>query len=346
MTNGNYNELRGLLDEVDDILVRTGVLTQGRGLDLVEKLRARGKEQARLASRACEMRDRMGQNFLTVRASIEFSNHCRQKCSFCGMNKLNKQLERYRMTYEHLARVIDDVAELGITDLHLASGEDWVYETDDLDRVIKHAVAAGLEVTLVTGQRKLDDYQSWRASGATRYILKVETTNNTLFQAARTGTQLRERIAHLLFLRSLGYKIGTGIICGLPGQSLEDLARDVCFLSCFAPDMASVSRFLPNEQSLLAGEMEGDPDVTVNFISLIRLEVKRPELRIPAGTTLGRRQVDAILHGANVVSLHVTPSEYADLYSADRIKERHLTQMSALKQLSEETGLGLRFKVT
>lgn len=344
MSQDNKNQLGTFLEESDDVLVAARDRAKNRRADLVEKLIARGKEQEDLASQARETLKRAGQNYLIVRASVEFSSHCRQKCSFCGMNKLNKELERYRMSFEHLARVIDDVAALGITDLHLASGEDWAYETGQLERVIRYAVGAGLEVTLVTGHRKLADYEAWRTAGAARYILKVETTSEVLFKAARTGTQLRERIAHLLFLRSLGYKIGTGVICGLPGQTPEDLAVDLCFLSCFMPDMASVSRFLPNQQSLLAGQPEGDPDLTVNFISLTRLEVSRHELRIPAGTTLGRRQGDAILHGANVVSLHVTPSEYVDLYSADRVRERHLTTMNGLLQLSKETGLPLRFR--
>lgn len=326
------------LDAADEIVAQSAQLAVDRRERYVERLSVRGKPQEELAREAREARDQNVGTSLIVRASYEISNHCRQKCSFCGMNALNRQLPRYRFSFDDMEQVIGDLNDMGITDLHLASGEDWAMHAETLERVIKRAVAANLEVTLVTGHRPLEDYRRWWEAGAGRYILKVETTNPVLFKAARLGTELRTRVAHLLFLRAIGFKIGTGIICGLPGQTVEDLAGDLCFLRRMEPDMASVSRFLPNQQSVFAAAPEGDPDLTLNFISLIRLEVRVPDLRIPAGTTLGRRQVDAINHGANVVSLHVTPTEVAELYSADKVRTRHLTQMDMIMRLAEESG--------
>jgi biotin synthase len=343
VTAGDRQLLKQFLEEAVTILEESA-----RSTDLAHsyerRLRARGEEQAALAEEARRVRDALGESRLIVRGSLEFSNHCSQACSFCGMTRHNRELPRYRMTFDQIATVIDGLAELGVTDLHLASGEDHQFLTQTMVAVIKKAVDVGLEVTLVVGHRPVADYEVWRDAGASRYILKVETTNPSLFDAARVGTHLQTRVGHLLLLRKLGYRVGTGVICGLPLQTPADLARDLVFLKRLDPDMASVSRFLPNPGSRYHGESEGDPDLTLNLISLARIEIQRSNLRIPAGTTLGRRQSDAVLHGANVASIHVTPPEYAELYSADRIHERNLTQLETLRMIAAETGLPLALR--
>ncbi|MDD4616011.1 MAG: radical SAM protein [Alphaproteobacteria bacterium] len=269
---------------------------------LREQLNARGEKQAILARTARDTREKTGDNYLVVRASIEFSNYCRQICSYCGMAATNSTLQRYRLNSSQMCKIIQEVSSLGVTDLHLASGEDRSFKAVELVPVIAEAVSAGMEVTLVNGQRSIGDYALWKDAGASRYILKVETTNPEVFKDAKPGADLTQRVSHLLYLRELGFKIGSGVISGLPGQTVDDLVGDLIFLKELKPDMNSVSRFLPNSQSRYANASEGDPDTALNFLSLLRIEMSRPGLRIPAGTSLGRRQIDAFDHGANVVS--------------------------------------------
>jgi len=309
---------------------------------LQKQLTSRGAEQDALAREARTARAASGDDYLVVRASVEFSNYCKRTCAYCGMAATNKVLQRYRVEPDKLKHIVKDVSSLGVTDLHLASGEDPAFKAETLVPVIQAAVAAGMEVTLVLGQRHANDYMLWKKAGASRYILKVETTRADLFKDAKPGTTLVERISHLLYLRQLGYKIGSGVIAGLPGQSTYDLASDLLFLKALKPDMSSVSRFVPNSQSRYANAQEGDPDTALNFLSLLRVEMSRPGLRIPAGTSLGRRQIDAINHGANVVSLHVTPTEYADLYSSYRAENRVSTKMETIRRFAQETGMPLR----
>lgn len=307
-----------------------------------EKISAQGQDQQNLAQEARDTREKTVGNGLIVRASLEFSNKCRQQCGFCAMKASNRELERYALTPDQMTTIISDVYGLGVRNLHLASGEDWSYKATDLAGPISIAVNQGMDVTLVTSHRPLPDYQTFRDAQAHRYILKVETTNETLFADARMGTELETRLSHLLHLRDLGFKIGTGIICGLPDQTVDDLAGDILFLKELCPDMASVSRFQPNPDSRYANHREGNPDTTVNFLSLMRTEISTPGLRIPASTTLGPRQESALAHGANVVSLHVTPENVADRYSADRIGARELTRsLEKVRYLAAKTNMTL-----
>lgn len=310
---------------------------------LKEKLLARGADQEDLALDARKARVETGENSLLVRACLEFSNYCRQTCSFCGMAAYNREIPRYRMSVDQIDAVVDSVTTLGVYNINLGSGEDWAFRADTLATVLRKASGRGMDITLVTSQRRTaDDYKLWRDAGANRYVLKVETTDPKIVSEARPKTSLLTRVSHLLCLRDIGFKIGSGIICGLPNQTIDHLVDDLLFLKALKPDMASVSRFLPNNQSRYAQKSEGDHDTTLNFLSLMRTELSAPGLRIQASTTLGRRQSDSINHGANIVSLHVTPDEFAQLYSADRIKERHMTKIEAIRALSRETGLPLR----
>lgn len=309
--------------------------------DLKQKLLSKGIEQKKLAKQACEIRAINEQDKLIIRASLEFSNVCRQRCTFCGMSANNKTLKRYRLTETEISNIINNVSSIGIENLHLASGEDWGFKVGLLSKIAALGAEKNMDITLVTSHRKISDYKILKNAGATRYILKVETTNPKIFQDARTGTHLPTRIAHLLYLRDIGFKIGSGIICGLPNQTVDDMVNDLLFLKELNPDMASVSRFLPNVHSGYSKENEGDPDITLNFLSLLRIELPNKQLRIPAGTTLDHRQIDAINHGANIISFHVTPEEYAELYSADQIKERNLIQLAEINNLSISSGVPL-----
>ena len=305
-----------------------------------ERLLAAGADQRALATEAGKARERTVGNVLIVRASLEFSNRCRQECSFCAMKASNTALARYALDKTQMTAVIESVHQVGIRNLHLASGEDWAYRAEDLEPTLNEAMNRGIETTMATSHRRLPDYEAFWRAGARRYILKVETTNPTLFADARMGTILETRLAHLLHLRDLGFKIGSGIICGLPGQGIDDLAGDILFMKELGPDMASVSRFQPNPDSRYGVYSEGDIDTTLNVASLMRIEISTVGLRIPATTTLGPRQGEALMHGANVVSLHVTPEDVADRYSADRIGERRLTRsLDSIRKMSQETGM-------
>ena len=62
-----------------------------------------------------------------LRAIIEFSNICKRQCIYCGLNRDNKELPRFRMTPEEIVETARAAVEAGYRTIVLQSGEDpWL----------------------------------------------------------------------------------------------------------------------------------------------------------------------------------------------------------------------------
>ena len=67
-------------------------------------------------------------NYVDIRAILEFSNICRRKCVYCGLNCRNQALHRYRMTPDEIVDAASAAARAGYRTLVMQSGEDpWLY---------------------------------------------------------------------------------------------------------------------------------------------------------------------------------------------------------------------------
>ncbi len=113
-------------------------------------------------------------------------------------------------------------------------------------------------MTLSLGELDPADPQAWREAGADRYLLQFETSDTLLFSAVhppRDGKEVR-RSRWVRFLKDLGYDVGTGILVGLPGRSLESLAGDLELLAALDPDMAAAGPHLTHPETPLARSPE------------------------------------------------------------------------------------------
>lgn len=59
-----------------------------------------------------------------IRAILEFSNHCRRQCRYCGLNRNNTGLERYRIQPVQMVETARQAWEAGYRTIVLQSGED------------------------------------------------------------------------------------------------------------------------------------------------------------------------------------------------------------------------------
>jgi len=257
------------------------------------------------------------------------------------MRRENNSLQRYRLSVDDIRQQAREARELGIGSLFLQSGEDSKYPLDDLCEAIRWATSEnGQTVILCIGRRGKREYETLLAAGATKFILKYETSNPLLFGRMKPRASLQNRLKHLGWLKEVGFKIGTGFIVGLPGQTIEDIARDVLLLRELKVDMASVSPFIPNDQSPLGSHMPGDLNLTLNAIAAMRIVV--PGAFIPSVSALQRLspdgQVLGFKAGANVITINMTPPEYRDRYILYDSARKLVSWHSAMRAI-ERAGL-------
>jgi biotin synthase len=266
-----------------------------------------------------------------LRGLVEFSNHCVRRCAYCGLRAGNAELVRYRMSADEILDCAHTAVRFGYGTVVLQSGEDpgataeWI--TDVVRRI---RTQTALAVTLSLGEREPDELAVWRTAGADRYLLRFETSNPQLYariHPPRPG-QASDRIALLRLLRQLGYEVGSGVMIGIPGQTYEDLARDIELFAELDLDMVGVGPYLRHPQTPLADpaqqpatavddQVPSSELMTYKVIALTRLTC--PRTNIPATTalaTLNRvsgREL-GLRRGANIIMPNLTPVKYRALY--------------------------------
>jgi biotin synthase len=255
---------------------------------------------------------------VVLRGIIEFSNVCRNSCAYCGLNKQNTRLERYRLTHDEVLAAARNVAAEGIRTIVLQSGEDDRLDADWLRRVIEEIKARfDVAVTLCVGERSRDEYQLWRQAGADRYLLKIETSDPDLYASLHPRMSFENRLRCLRDLAELGYQTGSGTLVGLKGQNIASLAGDIQFFKAGDFDMISPSPFIPHPQTPLADQPAGDLTMALKMIALTRI-VSR-SAHIPASTAIGSLngrdgRPKALAAGANVLMPNFTPTPYRRQY--------------------------------
>ena len=237
-------------------------------------------------SRACALRRQHWGTAVFLRGIIEFSNHCRQNCLYCGLRRDNARLARYRLMPEAIVAAAADIAALGIGTVVLQSGEDRHYDGPALAAVIRAVKKRyGLAVTLSVGERDVADYALWREAGADRYLLKMETLDKNLHDQLRPGCSLTTRLHAYEHLATLDYETGTGLIAGLPGETPELAERDMAELTLLRADMISISPFTPHPDTPLGAHPACPPETALHRMALAR--VATPTAHIPVTSALG-----------------------------------------------------------
>jgi biotin synthase len=258
-----------------------------------------------------------------LRGLIEFSNYCARQCHYCGLRADNRRIERYRMSADEILGCARQAAAFGYGTVVLQSGEDYGATAEWLADLVRRIKAeTGLAVTLSVGERSAAELAVWRDAGADRYLLRFETSNAELFRRIHPPLKgrLSDRIGILRILRQAGYEVGSGTMIGIPGQTYEDLARDLEFFRELDLDMIGVGPFLPHPGTPLGNAPSEVPNselMTYKVLALTRLVC--PRANIPSTTALGTLNRDSgrelgLLRGANVIMPNLTPPQYRRKY--------------------------------
>lgn len=312
-------------------------------------LRASGAEQQSLHERAAAAAAIIFGNRIFIRGVVEVSNHCRQNCSYCGMRRENRDLDRYRAKLDHLAELVIHHRPASITDINLQAGEDPVAVRDvviPLIREIRRRTSLGVSVCL--GNLDANLYTAVKEAGASIYILKFETANEANYRGLGAPGTLGRRLGDIRHLANSGWQVSSGFIAGLPGEGEADLERNLELASSLPISGCSVSPFIPGGATPLSGAPMASLDLTLNCMAALRLG--RPDWVIPAVSALNLTDPKAgyrrgLATGANLVTINMTPPHMRDdylLYTRDRVimtEERILTAMESEGRIPSDGGL-------
>ncbi len=255
---------------------------------------------------------------ILLRGIVEFSNYCDNTCKYCGLNKNNTKLPRYKLTDRQILKCIEKIADSGIGTVVLQSGENADLDAEWLAGVIREIkVRFDIAVTLSVGERPFEDYALWKKAGADRYLLKIETTNPELYGRLHPQMSLDNRLRCSRDLKMLGYQTGSGNIIGLPGQTIADIANDILFFAKENFDMLGIGPLIPHQATELRDCLSGDVEMVLKTIAVTRIITK--DAHIPATTAMGSvngidHRIQALTAGANVLMPNFTPQPYRQLY--------------------------------
>lgn len=259
-----------------------------------------------------------------LRGLIEFSNLCNRDCFYCGIRRSMTTVRRYRMSADEIVRAATRAGEYGYGSVVLQSGErDDPEFTEFLTGVLRRIAALPyrLGITLSCGEQSRETYLRWREAGATRYLLRIESSNPALFARIHPAEwRWEDRAAALARLKEADYQVGTGVMIGLPGQTTADLAADVKFFQRIDADMIGMGPYLPQDDTPMGqrypdapGAAEARLELALRMISVTRLLLR--DVNIAAATALqaispadGRER--GILAGANVIMPNVGDPAY------------------------------------
>ena len=217
------------------------------------------------------------------RGLIEISNRCRKNCLYCGIRAGNRCVERYEMSDEQVLSEAQFALDAGYGSVAIQGGErsdsEFIEKITRLVWQIRHLQKGGnpesvmqlasekastlplnnLGITLSLGEQPLEVYREWKKVGATRYLLRIETSNKELYEKihpgfALTGNNAKDAANHSMLrrlqaladLKSENYLLGSGVMIGLPFQTCEHLEEDLQFLENLGVDMVGMGPYIPH----------------------------------------------------------------------------------------------------
>jgi len=283
---------------------------------------------AALYRAAYEVKLRYVGNRVSLRGLIETGNLCAKDCYYCGIRRSNTNTARFQLDAEAVVRMAKWAFEAHYGSVAIQSGE---LESEAHTRLIEdilHRIRefsnGALGVTLSLGEQTEEVYRRWREAGAHRYLLRIEEANPAIYAKLHPADHsFSRRSACLDLLRKLDYQVGSGVMIGLPGQTEDDLARDVLFFREKDLDMIGMGPWLPHPDTPLGRGFADTPEfrahqleLGIKMIAVTRLYLHN--VNIAATTALQTLAPDGrergILAGANVIMPNVTDTAYRRSY--------------------------------
>ncbi|WP_352404600.1 [FeFe] hydrogenase H-cluster radical SAM maturase HydE [Sporanaerobacter acetigenes] len=282
-------------------------------------------------------------NKVFIRGLLEYSNHCKHNCMYCGIRRDNKNVDRYRLSEEEILLSLEEGYKIGYKTFVLQGGED-LYFTDDIFESLILKIKKqfpDVAVTLSIGERSYESYDRFHRAGADRFLLRHEVANVQLYNKLHPGMNFENRKNCLYNLKKIGYQEGAGFLVGLPGENNEILAENLIFLKNLAPAMVGIGPLIPHPDTPLKDEKVGSAEKTIVMLSLTRLLL--PTALIPITTALNTICEDGLerglMAGGNVVMLNLSPIYVRKKYEIYKNKEtRDAHELKTIEEKAKNVG--------
>lgn len=292
--------------------------------DIVRLLKTEGEEEKALFKKSSEVKKENMGNKVFFRGLVEFSNICKKDCLYCGIRAGNKAVDRYDIADQKILEAAKFAHENKYGSLVLQSGERsdeaFVNRIEKLLQEIKKLSNNELGITISLGEQSKETYQRWFNAGAHRYLLRIESSNQNLYEKIHPKNENHSHATRLRCLQDLqdvGYQTGTGVMIGIPFQTYEDLANDLLFMKKFDIDMVGMGPFIEHSETPMYEykdqlmPLNDRFRLTLRMIAVLRILMK--DINIAAATALqaidplGREK--ALRIGANIIMPNITPTQ-------------------------------------
>jgi biotin synthase len=297
--------------------------------ELLKLLSAGDEDRKLLFKKAAGIKKQYVGRKVYYRGLVEFSNICGNNCNYCGIRKDNKNLARYNLGDKDILDAVRFAYENRYASVVLQSGEiespGFTDRIEKLLREIKRISNNELGITISLGEQTKEVYQRWFDAGAHRYLLRIESSNPELYKKIHPDDSRHDferRFQCLRSLKDIGYQTGTGVMIGLPFQTMDDVTGDIMFMRDFDIDMVGLGPYIEHKdtpmfeyRNILIPPMERF-QLTLKVIAILRIIMK--DINIAAATAMqaidpmGREK--ALMVGANVIMPNITPGKYRDSY--------------------------------
>ncbi|MCD7825078.1 MAG: [FeFe] hydrogenase H-cluster radical SAM maturase HydE [Clostridiaceae bacterium] len=303
--------------------------------ELIDKLMARGNLEPEelydlLRFRKPEVTEYLYEKARSVRSvskgnraelwgRIPISSYCKYNCKMCGLRRDNQFVKRYRMEAETVLACAQQYSSQGIHTLVLEGGDDLYFSEKSVAQLLLRIreLLPKTEIILALGDRDAGAYEHWHHVGAMGYLLTHGCADARLFKKiypSNMSQLLRKQ--SLWELKGIGYRMGTGFLVGLPGQTMKNVVEDILFLREFRPDIIDIGAFVPALHTPFEGERSGNGSIVLQVIAILRLML--PETVILANQTLDLVISDGRLHafdaGADVLPADALDGDWMERY--------------------------------
>ena len=242
--------------------------------------------------------------------------------------KREKNLTRYSLSDEEILAAAQVCIYKHYGSIALQSGElESNLVTDRIENLlykIKELSAGRLGVTLSVGEQEPEVYKKWYDAGAHRYLLRIEATNNLSITRSILMIQsmiLNDRLDCLKSLQDIGYQTGTGVMIGLPFQTMDDLAGDLIFMKNFNIDMCGMGPYIEHADTHLIEYSENLLPLNDRFdLTLKMIAISNNDEGYKYCGSHSSQAIDpigrekAVMIGANILMPNITPGKYRDSY--------------------------------